>query len=389
VQVTDVETYTLHVPIDGTVGDSRLEITDVYWVVIELETDAGHTGVGWMGSLGFAPDLLERFVDSQFADALVGADPFAHEAIREELRTRTIYYGELGMSAWPRGAIDVALWDLKAKAAGVPLYRLLGGAESTVPAYVSSMDVGTDLEELAALHGGYAGEGFTAFKTKAGNRTPEAEAARIEEIRRAIGPDADLFVDANQAWTVKEAVRTVEAMAEHGVDWMEEPVSEFDLAGHARVAERIDPPLATGEMLYRPVQFERLLERGGMEVAQPDLIRNGGVTGMTAVADLAGGPRRSAGATLLLRDQRPRGGRRADRLDRRVRPRVRRRPGTGGPSDSRRRRGPPPGPSRPRLPDRPRGEGRAARGLRLITTTCSVTRHIARSLVPCLLDGLS
>ena len=135
-QVTDVETYTLHVPIDGTVGDSRLEITDVYWVVIELGTDVGHTGVGWMGSLGFAPDLLERFVDSQFADALVGADPFAHEAIREELRTRTIYYGELGMSAWPRGAIDVALWDLKAKAAGVPLYRLLGGAESTVPASV-------------------------------------------------------------------------------------------------------------------------------------------------------------------------------------------------------------------------------------------------------------
>jgi D-arabinonate dehydratase len=286
-EVTDVETYTLHVPIDGTVGDSRLEITDVYWVVVELETDAGHTGTGWMGSLGFAPDLLERFVDSQFADALVGADPFAHEAIRERLRNRTVYYGELGMSAWPRGAIDVALWDIKAKAAGVPLYRLLGGESATVPAYVSSMDVGTDLGDLAALHGGYAEEGFTAFKTKAGNRTPETEAARIEEIRRAIGPDADLFVDANQAWTVPEAIRTVDAMAEYGIDWVEEPISEFDLAGHARVAERIDPPLATGEMLYRPVQFERLLERGGMEVCQPDLIRNGGVTGMTAVADLA------------------------------------------------------------------------------------------------------
>ncbi|QLG61770.1 mandelate racemase/muconate lactonizing enzyme family protein [Halorarum salinum] len=286
-EITGVETYTLHQPLDRVVGDSRLEITDMYTVVVELETEEGHTGTGWMNSLGFAPDLLERFVDSQFRDLVVGADPFATEELRQRLRAQTVYYGELGLSAWPRGAIDVACWDIKAKAAGQPLYRLLGGDDDRVRAYASSMDAHHDLGELRALHGGFADEGFTAFKTKVGDRSTAEEARRVAEVREAVGSDADVFVDANQAWTVPEAIGTVEAMDEHGVDWVEEPISEFDLEGHRRVAEATGPPLATGEMLNRPEQFVRLLERGGMEVAQPDLIRAGGVSGATRVADLA------------------------------------------------------------------------------------------------------
>jgi L-alanine-DL-glutamate epimerase-like enolase superfamily enzyme len=255
--------------------------------VVEVETDEGYTGTGWMGSLGFAPDLLERFVDSQFADLLVGRDPFATEAIRERLRTQTIYYGELGMSAWPRGAIDVALWDIKAQAAGQPLYKLLGGEDDSVRAYASSMDSHHGLDELADLHGGFADQGFTAFKTKVGDKPASEEARRVEEIREAVGEEAEIFVDANQAWTVKEAISTVRELEPHGIGWVEEPISEFDHAGHERVAAAIEPPLATGEMVNRPEQFQHLLERGGMEVAQPDLIRAGGITGQTAVARLA------------------------------------------------------------------------------------------------------
>jgi L-alanine-DL-glutamate epimerase-like enolase superfamily enzyme len=286
-EITGVETYTLHLPIDRTVGDSRLAIDDMYPVVVEIETDEGYTGTGWMGSLGFAPDLLERFVDSQFADLLVGRDPFATEAIRERLRTQTIYYGELGMSAWPRGAIDVALWDIKAQAAGQPLYRLLGGEDESVQAYASSMDSHHELDELADLHGGFADQGFTAFKTKVGDKPASEEAERVAEIREAVGEEAEIFVDANQAWTVKEAISTVRELEPHGIGWVEEPISEFDHAGHERVAAAIEPPLATGEMVNRPEQFQHLLERGGMEVAQPDLIRAGGITGQAAVARLA------------------------------------------------------------------------------------------------------
>ncbi|WP_276248893.1 mandelate racemase/muconate lactonizing enzyme family protein [Haladaptatus sp. YSMS36] len=286
-EITDVETYTLHLPIDRVVGDSRLSVTDMYVVVVELATDAGYTGTGWMNSLGYAPDLLERFVESQFADLLVGEDPFATEAIRKKLRAQTVYYGELGISAWPRAAIDVACWDIKAQAAGQPLYKLLGGEEDRVRAYASSMDAHHDLDELADLHGGFAEQGFTAFKTKVGDKSPAEEARRIAEVREAVGPAAQIFVDANQAWTVSEAIRTIDAMAAHGLDWVEEPISEFDLAGHRRVVEATEPPLATGEMINRPEQFRYLLDSGGMEIAQPDLVRGGGVTGQMAIANLA------------------------------------------------------------------------------------------------------
>ena len=198
-EVTEVETYTLRVPIGRTVGDSRLSITDVYWVVVELETESGRVGTGWMGSLGFAPDLLSRFVESQFTDLLVGRDPFETEAIHRDMRRQTIYYGELGMSAWPRSGIDIALWDLKAQAAGEPLFRLLGGDSRRVRAYASSMDSTHNLEELPELHGEYADEGFTAFKTKVGDKSPAREAERVRTVRETVGRDADIFVDANQA----------------------------------------------------------------------------------------------------------------------------------------------------------------------------------------------
>ncbi len=286
-EITAVETTALHLPTDRLVGDQRLDVTDVYCIVVELTTDTGVTGTGWMNSLGFAPDLMTQFVESQFTERLLGRDPFATEAIRQDLRAQTVYYGELGLSAWPRGAIDVALWDIKAKAAGEPLYKLLGGEADRVDAYASSMDAPVDRSELGAQHGQFAEQGFTAFKTKVGGRSPAEEAARIAEIREVVGDEALVFVDANQAWTVTEAIAAVETMNAVGIDWVEEPISEFDLDGHRRVAEAIEPPLATGEMLNRPEQFDRLLDRGGMEVAQPDLIRAGGITGAMAVAEMA------------------------------------------------------------------------------------------------------
>lgn len=287
-EVTGVESYTLEVPIGRTVGDSRLSITDVYWVVVEITTDTGLTGTGWMGSLGFGPDLLSRFVDSQFREYLIGRDPFELTTIRQDLRRQTIYYGETGMAAWPRGAIDVALWDIKAQAAGEPLYRFLGGTDRQIPAYVSLMDATEDdTEAVAARHGQYAEEGFTAFKTKVGNRPPDRERERIAAIRERVGDAAELFVDANQAWSVKEAVRHVDAMADHDLGWVEEPISEWDVRGHDQVAKTIEPPLATGEMFYRPERFEFLFDIGSVEVMQPDLVRLGGLSSMWEAATMA------------------------------------------------------------------------------------------------------
>ena len=286
-EITDVETYTMRVPLDRPIGDSRSSISKRYWVVVELQTDDGLTGTGWLGTWR-AAGTFRRYMEDAFVDLLVGRNPFETAALREEMRERTLYYpGELGMSAHPRAAIDVALWDLKAQTAGEPLYRFLGGNEREVRAYCSRMDAGYDRNELAERHRPYAEAGFTAFKTKVGGASISEDAARIRAVRDTVGSDAELFVDANQAWTVDEAVRAVDAFAESDVSWVEEPVSEFDESGLCRVAERVSPAVAGGEMFYRPERFRRLLEAGGIAVAQPDLIRAGGVSGMLDVATLA------------------------------------------------------------------------------------------------------
>ena len=286
-QITGVETYTMRVPLDRPVGDSRASVSERFWVVVEIATDEGFTGTGWLCTWRAAA-TFQRYLEETFVDLLVGRNPFETRALREEMRERTLYYpGELGMSAHPRSAVDVALWDLKAQAAGEPLYRFLGGNDREVRAYCSRMDADYDREELAALHAPYADEGFTAFKTKVGGGSIREDAARVRAVREAVGPEADLFVDANQAWTVAEAIRAVDAFAESGVGWVEEPVSEFDESGIRRVGERVSPALAGGEMFYRPERFRRLLGDGGMGVAQPDLIRAGGVSGMLDVATLA------------------------------------------------------------------------------------------------------
>lgn len=285
-EITELRVYTLQPPLSGELGDARASIAERYWVVVELDTDAGLTGTGWIGTWT-VPDLYERYT-REFADLLVGSDPLAIEARRREMRERALYYpGEVGFAALPRSAVDVALWDLKAQAAGQPLYALLGGDGSPVPAYCSRLDAAVPTDEIGAHHATYAEAGFTAFKTKVGGRPIEEDVRRVGEIREVVGSDAELFVDANQSWTVSEAISGARALAEHDVGWIEEPISEWDLDGHRRVADRMDASLATGEMFYRPERFEWLLSRGGLGVAQPDLLRGGGVSGLRDVAGLA------------------------------------------------------------------------------------------------------
>ena len=285
-QITDVDTHLLEVPREVEATDSRHAFDRWHVTAVEIETDAGRTGLGWMASTR-AGTVFKHLLDDQFVPLLSGRNPAATEAIRRDMRDHAVYYGETGMSAYPRAAIDIALWDLKARAAEMPLYRLLGGEDDAVQAYASSLDAGLSLPDLRERHGERADEGFTAFKTKLGDKSPEEEAERVGAVREAVGPEGEIFVDSNQAWTVKEAIDVVEAVDEHDVGWVEEPISEWDLAGHGRLADRIDPPLATGEMFYRPERFRWLAERGGMEVAQPDLVRAGGVSGVLDVARVA------------------------------------------------------------------------------------------------------
>ncbi|MFC6734251.1 mandelate racemase/muconate lactonizing enzyme family protein [Haladaptatus sp. DYSN1] len=285
-EITDVRVDTLQVPLANELGDARASVNERFWVVVELETDTGYTGTGWLGTWR-VPDLFERYTRS-FADLLVGRDPFATESLREAMRERTLYYpGEIGFSANPRSAIDVACWDLKAQAAGRPLYALLGGEEREIPAYCSRLDAGYDEEELVANHAEAVEDGFDAVKTKVGGRPLTEDVARVRALREELGPDVEILVDANQAWTPAEATRAMAELERFDVGWVEEPVSEFDVAGYECVSAQATAPIATGEMFYRLDRLRQLLTAGAVDVAQHDLLRGGGITGQWDAARLA------------------------------------------------------------------------------------------------------
>jgi L-alanine-DL-glutamate epimerase-like enolase superfamily enzyme len=185
-------------------------------------------------------------------------------------------------------AVDLALWDLKGKAANLPLYKLLGGARESAPAYGS--DTGwlwMSPDEILDASQPYLEQGMMGIKVKVG-ADPEADAERLTQLREGLGDDAWLAVDANERYDYGTALAMGHFFEEEvGADWFEEPILCEDVAGHARLKSRLEIPIAAGEMLFGRDEFEAYLDKGALDVVQPDVTRLGGLTAWLKVAALA------------------------------------------------------------------------------------------------------
>jgi L-alanine-DL-glutamate epimerase-like enolase superfamily enzyme len=194
-----------------------------------------------------------------------------------------------GVSAMALAAVDIALWDLKARLLGVPLVDLLDAAHDAVPIYGSGGFTSYSLERLREQLQGWTAEGIPRVKIKIG-REPERDPARLDTAREAIGDDADLYVDANGAYTAKAALGWADRLAtEWGATWFEEPVSSADLDGLRLLRERGPGGLeiAAGEYAYVLADFRNLLDARAVDCLQADVTRCGGITGLLAVSGLA------------------------------------------------------------------------------------------------------
>ncbi len=253
-------------------------VTEVPLVLVE--TDAGITGVG----VGPHPELERVF------GAIEGEDPRAVTALYDRMLDRVFKTGHAGGVFGTIGALDTALWDIKAKAAGEPLWRTLGARTGRVPAYASGLDIGLTDEELTTLYKRYAGRGFTAAKLK-GGLDVERDRHRLTLVRDVLAEAADgrrpaLMLDANEAWSRKQAVRHV-AELERSLDltWIEEPVRRWDADGLAAVSRGVRAAVATGENLTGLEQYRALLAAGGVDVVQAGAVW--GITHFLRVAVLA------------------------------------------------------------------------------------------------------
>jgi L-alanine-DL-glutamate epimerase-like enolase superfamily enzyme len=195
--------------------------------------------------------------------------------------------GRVGIAAMAIAADDAALWDLKARILGLPLASLLGAVRDRVPVYGSGGFTSYPNARLQAQLGGWVADGIPRVKMKIG-RDAEADPARVRAARDAIGPHADLFVDANAAYTRKQALGLARTFAELGVSWFEEPVSSDDLAGLRLLRDRVPDgvQIAAGEYGYDLVYFRRMLACGAVDVLQADATRCAGITGFLQVGAL-------------------------------------------------------------------------------------------------------
>jgi L-alanine-DL-glutamate epimerase-like enolase superfamily enzyme len=265
-------------PIGDINGHIASGITDES--IVLLDTDEGITGVG----TGHVHDVPRLF------PALEGEDPRAVVSLYDRMLARVFKAGHAGATFGSIGALDMALWDLKAKIAGEPLWRLLGARDRFVTGYASGLDIALSDDELTAFYERFAELGFTSGKLK-GGRDFDADRRRLGIIRDALGRNARrpaLMLDANESWNVKQAVRYVSDLErELDLTWVEEPLRRWDAEGHARLTRAVRAAVATGENLTGLEQFGPLLDAGGVDVVQVGC--TWGVTHFLRVATLAHG----------------------------------------------------------------------------------------------------
>ena len=247
---------------------------------ITIETDEGISGSSdtHFGRVVQAPKVLAHFVNEVLGPEIIGEDPFLVRGIRDKLWKLTDYHGSQGLALFGISGIDIALWDLMGRALAQPVWRLLGAQRTMVPAYSMSGWLNYPIDELKRITEKAMQQGFRGVKMKVGAPTLEEDIQRIEGVQSVVGQNGLVMVDANQVFTVNEALRRGRVYEEMGCYWFEEPLRADDTAGLAQLAHDLTIPIASGENNYGKRQFRDLFERRAVDIVQPDLRRAGGVT---------------------------------------------------------------------------------------------------------------
>ena len=293
-KITDVTTTIIHCPDafvfqDATVFAPEPGAKGKNALFVHIKTDEGVEGFA-PGGTGTSVYPTREIVDKELKKALIGQDPFNIEYLWNRMFWLVRGYGRKGIAFYAISALDIALWDLKAKALGLPLYRLLGAYTDTVPIYGSGGWTNLDEDELVDELTGYVDRGIPRVKMKVAKNFGSAEEEdinRLDTARDAIGDEVELYVDANNGYYAKQAIEMARYFEDYGVRWFEEPVLADDIEGLIRVSHSIDIPVATGEHEYTKYGFKELLTRGAVDIVQPDVGRVGGVTEWLKAAHMA------------------------------------------------------------------------------------------------------
>jgi len=256
--------------------------------IVRITDSDGATGTGYSYTIGTGGASVMKLIERTFAPALLGRDAAEVERIWRDLMFLTHATTVGAITAIAQAAIDTALWDLRCRKAGLPLHIMAGGAQPSVPLYTTEGGW-LHLEPQALVDDALRAreKGFGGVKIKIGRPHVSEDIARLSAVRDAIGPAMEIMTDANQAFTVDEAIRRARQYEPLDIAWFEEPLPADDLGGHARLTRSTAVPIAVGESLYSPLHFREYLAAGACSIVQVDVGRIGGITPWLKVAHLA------------------------------------------------------------------------------------------------------
>ncbi len=257
-------------------------------VVVIARCDDGSEGIGYTYTIGTGGSSIVALLRDHLVPQLIGRDPQQIEAIWRDLFFSTHATAVGAITSLALAAIDTALWDRNGKAQGLPLWRMAGGAQSRVPVYTTEGGwLNLEPAQLVEQTLQARANGFLGAKLKVGKPHVAEDMARLSAVRRAVGPDFELMVDANQCFTLSEAIRRAHQYAELDLAWFEEPMPAEHVAAHAQLLRSTSVPIAVGESIYHLSQFGEYAKQGACSIVQADVARIGGITPWLKVAHLA------------------------------------------------------------------------------------------------------
>lgn len=257
-------------------------------VFVRLETDEGLPGVGYTYTIGTGGHAIMALLHHDLLPQLIGADARLIEQLWQKLFWHTHATAVGAITSLALAAIDLALWDLRCKAAGRPLWIEAGGARDRVPVYNTEGGwLHLSVDDLVSDALAVKARGWSGVKVKIGKPDPAEDRARIGALREALGPSMNIMLDANQSLTAAEAIRRARLLEEFDPYWFEEPLPAEDLGGHIRLAQATSIPIAVGESIYSVSHFREYLATGAAGIIQPDVARVGGITPWLKAAHLA------------------------------------------------------------------------------------------------------
>jgi L-alanine-DL-glutamate epimerase-like enolase superfamily enzyme len=263
-------------------------------LIVRVSTDAGITGVGEVDS---SPLAVKGAIEGPFShtitcglrELLIGEDPFETEYLWYKMYRKNIYSGRRGVAIHAMSGIDMALWDIKGKALGQPIWKLLGGGfHKKIRPYASSL-FGATPQETGERAKRFRDRGFTAVKFgwDPMGRDEKTDIALVREARQGLGDDADLMIDAGLVWDAKTAIQRARAFSEYRIFWLEEPLLPDDYEGYRKLSEATEVRIAAGEEESSRMSYLDLMDRGKIDIVQVDLTRCGGFTEAMKIASLA------------------------------------------------------------------------------------------------------